>query len=83
MCRPGSVYADCAGSSGLIHYAEAIMLVFSRDSSYNGREKKTDLKITNIYIFNLPIVRKRKTEIKFISFILTQNQLLFLAGKMI
>ena len=32
-CRPGSVCADCAVWSGSIHYAEAIMLVFSRDGS--------------------------------------------------
>ena len=31
MRRPGSVCADCAGWSGSIYYAEAIMLVFSRD----------------------------------------------------
>ena len=35
MCRPRSVCADCAGWSDSIHCAEAIMLVFSRDSSCN------------------------------------------------
>ena len=34
MCRSGSVCADCAGWSGSIHYAEAILFGFSRDGSY-------------------------------------------------
>ena len=33
MYRPGSVCSDCAGWSGSLHYAEAILLVFSRDGS--------------------------------------------------
>ena len=33
MCRPGLACADCAGWSGSIHYAEAIMC-FLRDGSY-------------------------------------------------
>ena len=35
MCHPGSVCTDCAGWSGSIHYAEAIMLVFSWNGSNN------------------------------------------------
>ena len=34
MCRHGLACVDCVCWSGLIHYAEAIMLVFSRNSSY-------------------------------------------------
>ena len=34
MCRPGLDFADCAGLSGSIHYAESIMLVFSWNGSY-------------------------------------------------
>ena len=34
MCRSGSVCADCTGWSGSTHYAEAILLDFSRDGSY-------------------------------------------------
>ena len=34
MGLPGSVCADCAGWSGSIRYAEAILLVFSRDNLY-------------------------------------------------
>ena len=34
MCWSGLAYVDCADWYELIHYAEAIMLVFSRDGSY-------------------------------------------------
>ena len=32
--RPGLAYADSAGRSGLMHYAEAIMFVFSRRAGH-------------------------------------------------
>ena len=35
MCRLWSACGDCAGWSGSIHYAAAILLVFSRDGSYD------------------------------------------------
>ena len=34
MCRPGIACADCAVLSWSNHFAESIMLVFSRDGSY-------------------------------------------------
>ena len=40
MYRPGWVCVDCAGWSWSIHYAEAIMLVFSRDGSYMNMRVK-------------------------------------------
>ena len=42
MCRPGSVCADCAAWSGSIHYAEAIMLVFSRDGLNDVQKRRFD-----------------------------------------
>ena len=53
MCGPGSVCADCTGWSGSIHYAEAILLVFSLDGSYRFPFSRNLFKIQILHLIRL------------------------------